>query len=160
MESLFKTFSVLAWLRLLNSICLSLSSKRPVGFIQYRCEVLWKKIRPGAVRTVANYSSNLLFYILELLREDKVSLITPQVEGDYWGPQMSPGMILINLDSWLKWPCYIYLLHWWGFNLPTFMLGSLMGKKLIWVGKRSAPLEGLLRTRSFGWITGKWRHLF
>lgn len=90
-------------------LSLSLSSKRPVG--STRCEVLWKNIRPGAVRTEVNYSFNLLFYILELLRKDKVSLITPQVEDDYSSPQMSPGMILINLDSWLKWPCYIYLLH-------------------------------------------------
>lgn len=89
-----------------------------------------------------------------------VSLITPRVEDDYWSPQMSPGMILINLDSWLKWACYIYLLHWGGFNLPAFMLASLMGEKLIWVGKGGAPLEGLLRTGRFGWIRGKWRLLF
>lgn len=54
----------------------------------------------------------------------------PQVKDDYESPQMNPGMILINLDSWLLRSCYIYFLHWWGFNLPTFMLGVPEGKKV------------------------------
>lgn len=94
-----KAFSVIVVVEVVEfHLSLSLSSERAVGSTRCRCEVLWKNIRPGAVRMVVNYSSNPLFHILELLRKDKVSVITLQVE-DYRSPQMTPGMILINLDS-------------------------------------------------------------